>query len=70
MVEGTGKLLVTSGGGGASKSAAGGGGGAIKSVTSTGEAYATKSWKDAALKVDINGYVSNMELRNVKLVSW
>ena len=42
-----------------------------KAVTSTGGgmAYATKSWKDATVKVDVVGYVTNMELKNFELVS-
>jgi len=34
-----------------------------------GGAYATKLWKDKAVKVDIIGYVTNMELKNIELVS-
>lgn len=34
-----------------------------------GGAYATKSWKEAAIKVDVTGYVTNMELKNIELVS-
>ena len=43
-----------------------------KTVTSPGGgggAYATKSWKDTAVKVDVMGYVTNMELKNIELVS-
>ena len=43
-----------------------------KTVTSAaggGGAYATKSWKDSAVKVDVTGYVTNMELKNMELVS-
>ena len=42
-----------------------------KTVTSAGGggAYATKSWKNAAVKVDVMGYVTNMELKNIELVS-
>ena len=43
--------------------------GIAKATNSTGGAYATKSWKDKAVKVDINGYVTNTELRNIELVS-
>ena len=43
----------------------------VKTVTIAGGggAYATKSWKEGAVKVDIVGYVSNMELKDVELVS-
>lgn len=40
-----------------------------KATSLGGGAYATKSWKDKAIKVDINGYVTNMELKNIELVS-
>ena len=40
-----------------------------KTVGKTGGAFATKSWKESALKVDITAYVTNMELKNVELVS-
>ena len=68
MVEGNAR---TFGGGGGAKTGNSAGGGGAKTITSAGGggAYATKAWKDAALKVDIMGYVSNMELKNVELVS-
>ena len=42
---------------------------ASKTVGKTGGAFATKSWKESAMKVDIMGYVTNMELKSVQLVS-
>lgn len=69
MVEGN--TRTTFGGGGGAKTENSAGGGGAKTITSAvgGGAYATKAWKDTALKVDIMGYVSNMELKNVELVS-
>ena len=42
----------------------------VKTIASGGVgAYATKSWKEKAVKVDVMGYASNMELTNSELVS-
>lgn len=47
-----------------------GGGMADKATSIAGGSgtYATKSWKESAIKADIIGYVNNMELKDIDLV--